>query len=123
MQSMIIQKHILQDLSNPRSHYNHIKDISGLQAIKFIIIIQNAYKNPVIVSRTHKDIELDDSPFDAYTIFVSFMILTVIIRHDNHQKNFQCFADDHPQQAGTTCGAACREEVYTLLRGGASSAK
>jgi hypothetical protein len=51
---MIIQKHILRDLSNPRSNYNHTE---ALQSTKLIIIIQNAYKNHVIVSRTHKDIE------------------------------------------------------------------
>jgi hypothetical protein len=36
---------------------------------------------------------MDDSPFDAYTIFISFMSLTVIIRHYNHRKFFRCFAD------------------------------
>ena len=43
-----------------KSHYNHMKDISGSQAIKIVIIIQNAYKpykNPAVLSRTHEDIE------------------------------------------------------------------
>ena len=51
---MISQKHILRDLSNPRSNYNHIE---ASQSTKLIIIIQKAYKNPVVLSRTHEDIE------------------------------------------------------------------
>ena len=54
MQSMIIQKHILRDLSNPRSNHNHTE---ASQSTKLIIIIRNAYKNPVVLSRTHEDIE------------------------------------------------------------------
>jgi hypothetical protein len=51
---MIIQKLILRDLSNLRNYYNHTE---ASQSTKLIIIIQNAYKNHVIVSRTHKDIK------------------------------------------------------------------
>ena len=57
MKYMIIQKHILRDLSNLRNYYNHTE---ASQSKKLIIIIQNAYKpykNPVVLSRTHEDIE------------------------------------------------------------------
>jgi hypothetical protein len=81
MKSMIIQKHILQDLSNPRSHYN------PSQSTKLIIIIQNTYKNHVIVSRTHEHIERMIALLMLTQSSCSFMSLVVIIRHYNH-RNF-----------------------------------
>ena len=36
---------------------------------------------------------MDDSPFGAYTIFVLFMTLMVIIRYYNHRNFFKNFAD------------------------------
>jgi hypothetical protein len=52
---------------------------------------------------------MDDSPFDAYTIFVSFMSLAVIIRHYNHRNFFRCFAD-----AGDRTAPKCIDDTSQL---------
>ena len=63
----------------------------------------NAYKNPVVLSRTHEDIEWMIALLVLTQSSYYFMILMVIIRYYNHQNFFRDFADGGAERRSNEC--------------------